>query len=185
VLAREKDLAGMIDPVDGPLDDARADPATMPTWLEKLPDIEAESGHPDGPAIMMTLQPRKKAWKVPDVGLGVDELPAPERLTLVVEVDKKGWHVRGNLKFKDEETAQQFLEQVQAAQQTALDTTLIRAGLERANLLNAVKGLTLARTDRRVAYSTSVSIADARAIAAMGTLLVADYFRELQEKAGD
>ena len=60
---------------------------------------------------------------------------------------------------------------------------MFRAALKRASAYNAVKGLTLERTDRRVAYATSVSIADARVISAMGTLLVTQYFHDLEAAA--
>jgi len=176
VLARAKDLPGLLDPAEGDLEGAVADRARLPDWLRRIPDLEAESGIPNGPALMMTLAPRRKRWEVPDVGLGVTSLPAPERMTLSLEIDRKGFLVRGNLRFASEADAITFMEKAQAARQAALDSAAHAAILRRTHGLNAVKGLSLARTDRRVTYATSISIADARILMAAGTLAVADYF---------
>jgi hypothetical protein len=183
VLAQKKDLDGMLDAVEGSLDDAKADPAKMPTWLSRLDDIEAESGIPDGPALMLTIAPRSKKWEVPDIGLGFTEVIAPERLTATVQVDDHGWVVKGNLKFATEADAIAFVEQAEAAQTTVLGSTIFRAALKRSNAYNAIKGLTLKRRDRRVSYATSISTADARVVSAMGTLLVIEYFHDLEEEA--
>src|SRR5262249_31592568 len=141
------------------------------------------SGDPDGPALMMTMAPRDKTWDVPDVGVGVTSVPAPEHVTLSLELDKQGFVVKGNLGFGTEDEAKTFVESVDAAKQAALDTALIKAILTRANAINAVTGLSLARTGRRVSYATSISIADARTLFAAGELLVTDYFHSLEEDA--
>jgi hypothetical protein len=183
VLARPKDLAGLLDAADGELDGATADAAKLPGWLARLPDLEAESGGKDGPALMMTLGPRSKTWEVPDVGLGVTSLPAPERLSLALEIDPQGFHVKGHLRFATEDDAKTFVEKTEAARDTALESAAHTLVLKRAKVWNAVKGLSLVRTDQRVSYSTSVSIADARVMSAAGILLVAEYFKAAQAAA--
>jgi hypothetical protein len=183
VLARPKDLAGLLDPADGKLDDAAADPAKLPGWLSRLPDLEGEAGKTDGPALMMTLGPRSKTWDMPDIGLGVTSLPAPERMTLSLEIDRQGFHVKGHLKFATEEDAKSFVEKTETARQAALESAAHTMVLKRAKIWNALKGLSMVRTDRRVSYSTSVSIADARVMSAAGILLVAEYFKAAQEAA--
>ncbi len=181
VLARPKDLTGLLDPVEGELDDAAGDQALMPAWLAGLDRLEEASGDREGPAVLMTLAPRSRTWQVPDVGLGVDSLPAPERFTLSLEIDPSGFVVRGHLKFRDEAEAQQFVVQARAARDSALENPLIKKALEKLNAYKAVKNLGLRRTDRRVSYSTSMSIADARVLLAAGTLLLGEYFDELED----
>ena len=183
VLARPKDLAGLLDAAEGELDGAAADPAKLPGWLARLPDLEGESGKKDGPALMMTLGPRSKTWDVPDVGLGLTSLPAPERMTLSLEIDRQGFHVKGHLKFRTEDEAISFVEKTEAARVAALESAAHTMVLKRAKIWNAVKGLSMVRTDQRVSYSTSVSIADARVMSAAGILLVAEYFKAAQEAA--
>jgi hypothetical protein len=183
VLARPRDLSGLLDAADGPLDGAAADTAKLPAWLARLPDIEGESGLKDGPALMMTLGPRAKTWDVPDVGLGVTSLPAPERMTLSLEIDPQGFQVKGHLKFASEDDAVTFVERTEAAREAALESAAHALVLKRAKVWNAVKGLSLVRTDRRVSYSTSLSVADARVMTAAGILLVAEYFAAAQAEA--
>ena len=132
---------------------------------------------------MMTLGPRSKTWDVPDVGLGVTSLPAPERMTLSLEIDRQGFHVKGHLKFATEDDAISFVEKTEEARKAALESAAHTMVLKRAKIWNAVKGLSMVRTDHRVSYSTSVSIADARVMSAAGILLVAEYFKAAQEAA--
>ena len=136
----------------------------MPTWLQQLPALEAESGIPDGPAMMMTFAPKQKVWDVPDIGLGITEVAAPERMTMTLEIDPKGFKVKGNMKFRSEAEAESFVTGAQSARQTALDTEAFSFLLKRAKAYNAIKGLSLRRTDTRVAYSTTISIAAARVL---------------------
>ena len=183
VLARPRDLPGLLDAAEGDLAGAAADPDKLPGWLSRLADLETESGKTDGPALMMTLGPRAKTWDVPDIGLGVTSLPAPERMTLSLEIDRQGFHVKGHLKFRTEDEAIDFVEQTEAARQTALESAAHTMVLKRAKIWNAVKGLTMVRSDRRVSYSTSVSIADARVMSAAGIVLVGEYFQALEDAA--
>jgi hypothetical protein len=176
VLARPADLPNLLDPAAGDLDGAAADPAALPAWLARLPDLEAESGIPDGPALMMTLAPRGTRWQVPDVGLHVRELPSPERMTLSLELDRQGFKVRGNLRFRSDADAVSFVERVETARATALGSAVHRLALGRVKALNAVSGLTLARTGKRVSYATSISIADARILMTAGTTMIGGYF---------
>jgi hypothetical protein len=183
VLARPKDLPGLLDAAEGELDGAAADKAKLPGWLARLPDLEGESGTGDGPALMLTLGPRSKVWEVPDVGLGVTSLPAPERMTLSLEIDRQGFHVKGHPKFASEDDAKSFVEKTETAREAALESAAHTMVLKRAKVWNALKGLSMVRTDRRVSYSTSISIADARVMTAAGILLVAEYFEAAQEAA--
>lgn len=183
VLARPKDLPGLLDKAEGDLESAAADPAKLPGWLARLPDLEGESGTKDGPAVMVTIGPRSKTWEVPDVGLGVTSLPAPERMTLSLEIDRTGFQVKGHLKFATEDDAVSFVEKTEAAREAALESAAHTMVLKRAKVWNALKGLSMVRTDRRVSYSTSLSIADARVMSTAGILLVAEYFKAAQDAA--
>ncbi len=183
VLARPRDLPGLTTAAAGELDDAAADPAILPPWVQRLPELLKESGEPDGPVIMMTMAPRQKAWSVPDIGLGITEVTAPERITLSLLLDPQGFVIKGNLSFADAAQAEQFVTLLEGARTTALDTAVYKIPLKRARAYNAVVGLTLTRTGRRVAYATSVSIADGRALLEAGADLVAAYFEAKTEEA--
>jgi hypothetical protein len=187
VLARASDLPGMLDPVaDTELDGAAADETTMPGWLKQLDGIEdVTGGSGDGPVIAITIGPRSKVWQLPDVGLGVDQLPAPERVTLLLELDAKtgGFHVHGHLRFRDAADATTFVEALTTVRQSVVDNAVMTAVLKKVKALNAVNGLSLKQTDRRVAYSTSISAADARVLFAAGTESLGEYFAEQERKA--
>lgn len=175
VLARPRELGDALAAAAGDLD-AAADPAALPPWLARLPELERESGLEAGPALMATMAPRGATVRLPDVGIGITEAPAPERVTLSLEIDPQGFVVRGNLRFAAEDAAASFVDTAEAARTRLLDSVPMRLLLARFNALNALEGLSLVRTGRRVAYATSISISDARAMLALATRLVADYF---------
>jgi hypothetical protein len=104
-------------------------------------------------------------------------------MTLSLEIDPQGFQVKGHLKFASEDDAVTFVERTEAAREAALESAAHALVLKRAKVWNAVKGLSLVRTDRRVSYSTSLSVADARVMTAAGILLVAEYFAAAQAEA--
>jgi hypothetical protein len=48
--------------------------------------------------------------------------------------------------------------------------------MRRTSALNLIKGLSVVRSGRRVAYATSMSISDGRALLAVAAQMVADYY---------
>jgi len=185
VLAKPKDLKGALDPIDGDLDAATVDVALLPPWLQHLPEFEAESGVPDGPAVLMTFAPKSKRWELPPIGLAIEELPAPKRLTLTAQLDTQGFVIRGNLEMRSVEDAEELVKGLEATRTEALDSTLMASLLKKMKALNLVSGLTLVRTDARVSYSTSISIADARKLFPAGADFVVEYFESLKKPDPD
>lgn len=177
VLAQPEDLGPLVAPAGGDLDKVEAR-GKMPPWLDTIRTIEKESGDDQrGPALVVTCFGGKGRYKVPDVGLGVTSLPAPQRISLAMELVKQGWLVRGNISFTNEADAAELVAAVEAAQQRIIDSHLLSMALRRQHLLDFVKGLSLARTGARVSYGTSLSIADARTLLAEAAVVLDQYFR--------
>ena len=179
VLAQPGDLGGLTAPAPtagkADLDKVVASTA-LPAWLAKVKTIEAETGHPDGPTAIVTVAGVGTRYELPDVGVGVTSVPAPERMTVALQIVKHGFIVQGNLKFAREADAIEMVEAVTKARQRALDSTLHQGVLRRGRVLNAVKGLTLDRRGTRVSYATSLSIKDAQGLLEVAARTLARYF---------
>jgi len=176
VLAQPADLAALVEPGHGPLDHAEADPAALPEWLRRVQTIEAASGDRDGPALMLTATAKAKRYKVPDLGFGITSVPAPERLTLSLEIQPQGFVVRGHVRFATEADAVEAERSALAVRAQIEGSRMFQALLRRSRVLNAVKGLTLARSGKRISYATSISIADARQLMTYAAQMVRDWY---------
>ncbi len=177
VLAQPADVGAMTDAAKGNLDSVEAS-AKLPQWLEMMRDIDKESGidPKKGPALVLTFAATKQRYNFPDIGLGITTLPAPERVSLAVELVKQGWLVRGNIKFGNEADAIEFEKAVHGAKQRIEDSHLLSALLRKQHVLDIVRGLDVARAGDRISYATSISIADARVVLKAAAGMVTDYF---------
>lgn len=183
VLAKPKDLKGAIDPADGGLDAVQVEISKLPRWIQSIPDLELASGVPDGPAVLLTLAPKSKRWELPAIGLSVEDLPAPTRFTLTAELDKQGFVIRGNLQMHSVDDAKELVTSLEAAKTEALDSAFLAGLLKKARAKNLITNLDLKRSDERVSYATSISIADARVLFKLGAGFVVDYFAEISAPA--
>jgi hypothetical protein len=184
LLGHPRDLPGMFDPAKGDLDTAVAT-GKLPAWLANVRSIVDESGTgADGPTLVLTLAPKTKRYDIPDIGLDIASVPAPERLTVSLEF-VKGFIVRGNMKFRTEKDAKEFVESATRARDRILDSTILKAMLKRAKALNAVTNLDLHRQGERVSYGTSVSLGDADAILAISAQWLTAWFTEASQRAAD
>jgi len=178
VLAQPADLGALAAPAPGNLDAIEAK-GKLPAWLSVIRTIEHESGDDKrGPAVVLTLAGPGKRYKIPDLGLGVTSAPSPQRASLAMELVKQGWLVRGNIVFANEADATEFVSTVEAIKQRVTDSRILSSLLKKQHALNAVTGLSLARTGARVSYATSVSIADARAMLAAAAATLETYFAQ-------
>ena len=173
-LAHPDDLAGLLQPATIGLDHAFAAPDRLPAWLDRVSTIEAESGVPDGPALMLTAADLFPArLELPRVDA---DIPGPQRATLTLTIDPKGFVVRGSLRYPDEPTAALAAEAIVQAQGELTGSAMMRLALGTMKAWNAVKNLTVQRTGTRVAFSTSISTGDARVLLArIGELLAARF----------
>jgi hypothetical protein len=181
VLAQPGDLRGLLSPAPaGPAGGADLDTAIarvkLPAWLERVKLIEAESGSPTGPALLVTIGGTAKRYDVPDVGLGVTSVPAPQRLTVALEALDNGFLVRGNLRFATDADAKEFVESATSVRQRILDSTMHRKLAERSHLLNAVDGLSFDRRGSGVSYATSLSVSDALGLLDVAGKTLDTYF---------
>lgn len=174
-LAAPADLPGLTAPRSGELDTAEAT-VPLPAWLAAVQTIDREAGEARGPAVILTVTATRARWKVPDVGLGVTSVPAPERGTLAMELVKQGFVVRGNVKLASDAEAEELVLAVETARKAIGDSTFLQSVLRRANAYNAVMGLSVKRTGSRVAYATSISIKDAEILMALAGAAVQEYF---------
>lgn len=174
-LAAPAELPGLTSPRAGELDTIEAT-APLPAWLASVQTIDREAGEARGPAVIVTVTATRARWKVPDVGLGVSSVPAPERGTLAMELVKQGFVVRGNVKLASDVEAEELVTAVETARKAIGDSSFLQSVLRRANAYNAVMGLSVKRTGARVAYATSISIKDAEILMALAGAAVQEYF---------
>ena len=177
VLAHPDDLPGLTIFVRGPIDKIEAK-AKLPPWLQTIRTIEQESGDDKtkGPALVLTLAGPGTRYDIPDIGLGITSLPSPQRISLAMELVPQGWLIRGNIVFGSDAEAKEFEQSVKDVQQRIVDSRILSGLLKRQHALNVVTGLSVSRTDARVSYATSMSIADARAIMAAAAATLDNYF---------
>jgi hypothetical protein len=182
LLAQPGDLPGLTAPAQGDLDQIEAT-GKLPAWLAGIRTIEAESGEPRGPALVMTLalaQLTGAAGKRMDLGdndfgLGVKSFPVPERLSLAAEAVTQGWLVRGNILFAGEAAAAEFVGAAEAVRQRIGDSRFLQS-LVGKPAARVIANLSFAQSGARVSYTTSISIADMRAIMAVAAQQLDTYF---------
>jgi hypothetical protein len=177
LLGQPDDLGPLLAASRGNLDALEAR-GKLPPWLDTLRTIEKESGEEAarGPALVVTFSGQGKRKSVPDIGLGVTSLPQPVRISVAVELAKQGWLLRGNIELSSEADAAELILAVQQAQQHIAESRVLSALMRSQHVLNAITGLSLARTGTRVSYATSISIADARAVLAAAAAMLDQYF---------
>lgn len=193
VLAQPEDLAGLTAAAKGNLDSIEVGAKTkLPAWLATIRTIEQETTQPPappkpgekprpvddkrGPALVLTFKGAGKRYKIPDLGLGVTTAPSPDRLSLAMELVKQGWLVRGNIVFASEADAKEFVQTAEDVKTRITDSTILSGLLKKQHALNALTGLSLARSGARVSYATSISIADARALLEVASQTLDAYF---------
>lgn len=176
VLAQPRDLGDLTRGAKGNLDTAVAVAAEVPAWLARARTIEVESGVKEGPELMMTMSALAGRYNLPDLGLGVPSLPAPDRITLALKVEPNGVIARGNLRFASDADAAEMVKSIATIREKVAESRILQAVLRRASALNMISGLTMVQTKNRVSYATSLSTADMRAFMAFIAASVADHY---------
>ncbi len=176
LLAQPTDLPGLLGASPGDLDQIEAT-GKLPAWLAGIRAIEAESGEPRGPALVMTLAlgGGRRNLGDNDFGLGVKTFPLPDRISLAAEVVPQGWLARGNIRFTSEAAAREFVAAAEAARQRITDSRLLQAAVGKP-ASRVIANLSFAQSGPRVSYATSISIADMRAIMAVAAQQLDAYF---------
>jgi hypothetical protein len=180
VLTQPADLGGLTAGRGGALDLA-ARPADLPPWLARVSTISDESGEPTGPALMVTAG-GMFGDRLPLLGPGGASVPAPDRATVTIELDPKGFIVRGNLRYADDSAAATANDAIVRLRAELLDQYGSLPVLSGFPLLTVLRGLTVQRTGRRLAFATSASIADARALLDLASALVSQHFEQQQQQ---
>jgi hypothetical protein len=179
VLAQPRDLGGLAAPATGDLDTVVAPTAALPPWLAGIRTIESEAGTDRGPALVVTIGLPGKRFVLGDYdfGLGVKAFPTPERISAALELVKQGWLVRGNMRFASDADAAEFVAAAQQVQQRIAASTVHQLALGKP-AARVIGNLSFAQTGPRVSYTTSISIADFRAIIAVAAQQLESYFKD-------
>jgi hypothetical protein len=177
LLVQPTDVPGMTSPANGDIEKIEAK-GKLPPWLGAIRTIEAESGtDARGPALVLTIALGGQTVELGDnnAGLGIDKVTTPDRVSLAMELVKQGWLVRGNMRFTSDAAATSFIAAAEAAKQRVADSRALQLALGKP-IARVVANLSFARTGPRVSYTTSISIADARAILAVAAQQLDAYF---------
>jgi hypothetical protein len=167
VLAAPEHLGDLIQPAAG------APTAALPPWLDKLRDVAAEAGEPRGPMVVVSAGKIPKRISLLQFG----EVPGPQRASVAIELVTGGFEARGTLRFADAALAATFEERFAVMRENMLSGPLGRGFLRGLHVYNALDGLSLRRRERDIAFATSMSGADAKALME----LVADWARRYYE----
>jgi hypothetical protein len=166
VLARPEHLGPLLDAPAG----GASDP---PDWLAAIPDIAAEAGEEEeGPIAVVSATGFPRSVHIPRVG----EIAAPRHAAMAVEIDPRGFRIRGTLTFEDEDRAMAFEAAARASIERLVGSPFGRLFLRQMHAYNAARGLSFHRIGERVGYATSVSIADGRAALDFAAEWTARYF---------
>jgi hypothetical protein len=151
----------------------------LPPWLTTIRTIEAESGDPRGPALVLTLGGGGQKIELGDndFGLGISSVTTPERVSLAMELVTDGWLVRGNMLFKDAAGATDFVTATETAKERVADSRALQLAMGKP-VARVIANLRLVRTGPRVSYTTSISVADARLILAVAAQQLDAYFMQ-------
>ncbi len=180
VLTQPRDLGPLTIARTGDLD-RPARPIDLPPWLARLGTISDQSGEPTGPAIMVTAGGMFGA-ELPLLGASGASIPAPEQATITLEVVPAGLIVRGNLRYADDTAAATADDAIARLRLELLDQYGSLPVLGGFPLLTVLRGLTVQRTGRRLAFASSASISDGRAILDLAATLIGAHFEEQQER---
>ena len=177
LFAQPGELPGLTAAAPGTLDGVEAT-AKLPPWLAGIRKIEAESGDPRGPALVLTLSLGGQRVELGDYEfmLGIKSAPLPDRISLALELVKQGWLVRGNIRFASDAAATEFVTAAQGIQQRITGSSIYERVLGKA-AVHVVANLSFARTGPRVSYTTSISIADMRQLMAVAAQQLDSYYR--------
>ena len=177
LLAQPTDLGTLTTASAGNVDTIEAT-GKLPPWLGGIRTIEAESGDPRGPALVLTLALGGETFELGDndFGLGIKSVTAPDRISLAMELVKQGWLVRGNMRFTSDAAAANFVSVAEGAKQRIADSRALQLALGKP-VARVIANLRFNRTGPRVSYTTSISIADARQILAVAAQQLDTYFK--------
>jgi hypothetical protein len=132
-------------------------PAERPPWLDTLVHIDDETRDEKVLAVVTAAD-----FGAPTVPLpGGAALPAPERVTIAVRLDVRGFIVTGAAVFSSAARARGFRAGVEAAQAAAAASITRRFVLRTVGLDGAAARLTLQDSGERVTFSTSLSAPEA------------------------
>ncbi|HUH04524.1 MAG TPA: hypothetical protein VML75_21155 [Kofleriaceae bacterium] len=171
MLVRPNLLGGLPQPASTGLDAFPAE-ATLPAWMRLVPTIERESGVDNGPAAVVTTRGLTDELDIPFVG----KVAGPRRTTLAMTLDKRGFIIQGNLLFDDAARAAAFIIKANELKKLATETLGGKLALAPFHAYNAVKGLSFNQVGAKVAFATSISVADAQAMTNYGAELLKVYF---------
>ena len=175
VLTQPGHLGNLLAPGEGELDRAMAPAADLPPWLARLRDIEATMGRDTGPVLAATVEGLlPPVYTVPYVGA----ITTPRRLTLTVDITKGGFFVRGTMLFDSAESADLFVTKTRKAQGDLTSSRIGRMLLTPIHAYHALRGLSFELDGARVAYATSISVADAQGMLAMTAHWARDFFAD-------
>lgn len=178
LLSQPSDLGGLTAPAGGTLDSVVAT-AKLPPWLTAVKGIEKESGDKRGPSLVLTLALDGTPIETGplEAAIGVKEVQQPERVSLAAELVQQGWLVRGNMRFKDAAAATAFISQVSTVQQRIVGASRVYDAILGKAAVSVIGRFQFARTGPKVSYTTSISIADMRAIMAVAAQQLDGYYK--------
>jgi len=178
LLGQPGDLGGLTAPAAGNVDTIQAT-GKLPAWLSGIRTIESESGDPRGPALVLTIGlDGSKVSTGPLAGpIGVKDVQLPERISLAMELVKQGWLVRGNIRFKTAAAAIAFETQIRTVQSRIVGGSMVYERLLGKEPVRVIKNFSFARSGQRLSYTTSISIADTRALLSVAAQYLDTYYQ--------
>ena len=143
----------------GALDEVVA-PENLPAWVSKIEELAQATAAKDAPWAIAHITKIPSVVQIPRSV----SVPGPERVSLYLESEERGFVLRGKAQFSSEARARMFSTGITKAQSDAMGSILTSTLLRQLQAYNAVKGLKLKQAGSTVTFATSLSVADMRAI---------------------
>jgi hypothetical protein len=146
--------------------------ATPPPWLTELPKVVDLTAEPSTLAVVVVADLGVPTLRLP----GLPPLPAPDRVTIAVTTDDKGWVLTGAAVLADEARARAFHDALAAGQRELLGSLPRRLLLRSFQLEGAAQRLQLALHGAQVTFSTSLTSGEVLALLEQAAVLSRQTF---------
>ncbi len=143
-------------------------------WVERLARIDEQTGSGTTIAVMMIADLGTPTLVLPIPGL--PPLPAPERLTTALAVERGGLVATGAAFFADEETAATFVSLLEETRTRALGSFAGKVLLRSFHAEGAAQRLTLRRRGAAVTFSTSLAAGEAAGLLDQAAEMARQFF---------
>ena len=174
VLATPPKLGALLKPGSGNIQTVKAKKGASPAWIKKLPSLDKATSGKQAPILLLSANSLPRRIRLPDGSI----VRPPKQASMAVELAKIGFYARGIMKFDDPEQANAFILEAEKRKVELDNNWAVRAVLSNLHVWHAIKNVQFKQNGPNLTYSTSISIADARALLSRAGDMAENFFGE-------